>query len=47
MREEERWAPFPTFQRLPPLSDYAGPLGIIFSKKSNKLEGSGFAIVYC
>jgi hypothetical protein len=33
MREVERWAQLPTFQRLPPLSDYASPLGILFSKK--------------
>jgi hypothetical protein len=33
MREEERWAPLPTFSKLPPLSDYAGPLDILFSKK--------------
>jgi hypothetical protein len=37
MREEEKWVPLPTFQRLPPLSDYAGPLGILFSKKFKQI----------
>jgi hypothetical protein len=31
MREERR-VPLPTFQRLPPLSDYAGPLDLLVSK---------------
>jgi hypothetical protein len=32
MREEGRKVLLPTFQRLPPLSDYVGPLGLLVSK---------------